>query len=70
MFILIPDVMEAAMKRDLDKLRDSLPESEHALFEQERHLIRDQIVQHYGEYGTYPVIDGIEPTKGLTNETH
>ena len=49
-----------AMNRDLDKLRDSLPANEHTLFEQDRHLIRDQIIQHYGEYGTYPIIDGIE----------
>ena len=52
--------MEIAMNRVLDTLRDSLPGNEHPLFETDKHLIRDQIIQHYGEYGTYPIIAGIE----------
>lgn len=30
--VIIPDAMEAAMKRDLDRLRDSLPEDERAAY--------------------------------------
>jgi hypothetical protein len=58
--VIIPDVMEAAMKRDLDALRDSLPEGERAAFEAERHIHRQAIINHFADYGTYPEIGGVE----------
>ena len=57
--VIIPQSMEWAMKRDLDALRDSLPESERDKFEAERHIHRQEIINHYGEYGSYPEIGGI-----------
>jgi len=58
--IIIPDSMEQAMKRDLDALRDSLPECDRALFEWERPIHRQAIIDHYLEHGTYPEISGVE----------
>jgi hypothetical protein len=66
MFVIIPESMENAMKRDLDALRDSLPENERPLFEAEREHHRQAIINHYGEFGTYPQIGGI--TKDETND--
>ena len=60
MFLIITDAMEAAMNRDLDKMREQLPESEHELFDKERPLIRQQLVDFFAENGSYPVVDGIE----------
>lgn len=59
-FIIIPDSMEQAMKRDLDKLRDSLPEGEREAFEAERHIHRQAIIDHFAERGSYPEIGGVE----------
>lgn len=59
-FVIIPDSMEQAMKRDLDRLRDSLPENEQAAFEAERHIHRQAIIDHFAAHGTYPQIGGIE----------
>jgi len=59
MFVIIPDTMEAAMKRDLDGLRDSLPESDRATFEAERDVHRQTIIDHYAEHGTYPQLGGV-----------
>lgn len=61
-FIIITDTMEAAMKRDLDQLRDSLPEEERADFESERHVHRQAIINHFAEHGVYPQIDGVSRT--------
>ena len=58
-FVIIPDTMEHAMKRDLDSLRDSLPKDEHSAFDAERHIHRQTIVDHYAEHGTYPNIAGV-----------
>ncbi len=59
-FVIIPASMEAAMKRDLDALRDSLPEGERDAFEAERHVHRQAIINHFAEYGMYPQISGVE----------
>lgn len=59
-FVIIPNTMERAMTRDLDELRDSLPESERDAFDAERHIHRQAIINHYAEHGTYPQIDGVE----------
>ena len=58
--VIIHDSMEQAMKRDLDRLRDSLPEDEREAFEAERHIHRQAIIDHFAEHGTYPQISGIE----------
>jgi hypothetical protein len=58
--VIIPDAMEAAMKRDLDALRDSLPESERPAFDAERHIHRQAIINFFAEHGTYPEIGGVE----------
>lgn len=58
--VIIPDIMEQAMKRDLDALRDSLPEEERPIFEAQRDMYRQQIINHYAEYGSYPEIGGIK----------
>lgn len=55
-FIIIPDTMEHAIKRDLDGLRDSLPEDERPVFDAERHIHRQTIIDHYAEHGVYPNI--------------
>lgn len=60
MLVIIPSSMEAAMKRDLDRLRDSLPEDERDAFEAERHIHRQAIIDFYAETGTYPEICGVE----------
>jgi hypothetical protein len=59
-FVIITESMEQAMKRDLDALRDSLPESERPLFEAERHIHRQTIINHFAEYGSYPQIGVVE----------
>jgi hypothetical protein len=58
--VIIPEAMEQAMKRDLDKLRDSLPESEREAFDAERHIHRQAIINHFADHGTYPEIGGVE----------
>lgn len=58
--VIIPDVMEAAMQRDLDKLRDSLPEDERAAFEAERDYHRQEIINFYADNGYYPEIGGVK----------
>lgn len=58
--VIIPDSMEQAMKRDLDMLRDSLPENERDAFEAERGTHRQAIINHFAEYGSYPEIGGVE----------
>lgn len=62
-FVIIPDTMEHAMQRDLDRLRDSLPEDERQAFDAERHIHRQAIINHFAEYGSYPDIGGVEKTK-------
>ena len=59
-FVIIPESMERAMKRDLDALRDSLPESERPVFEAEREIHRQTIINHFAEHGSYPEIGGVE----------
>lgn len=63
-FVIITDSMEQAMKRDLDRLRDSLPEAERAAFEAERHIHRQAIINHFAEHGSYPEIGGVEKKRG------
>ena len=58
--VIIPDSMEQAMKRDLDRLRDSLPEGERAIFEAERDIHRQAIINSYAKTGRYPEVAGIE----------
>jgi hypothetical protein len=58
--VIIPDSMESAMKRDLDKLRDSLPEDQRDEFDAERHIHRQSIINHFAEHGSYPEIGGVE----------
>ena len=60
MLVIIPDSMEQAMKRDLDRLRDSLPEDERPAFEAERHVHRQAIINFYAEHGTYPEVEAAE----------
>jgi hypothetical protein len=60
MFVVIPESMEQAMKRDLDRLRDSLPENERDAFEAERDIHQQRIIDFYAEHGTYPEICGVE----------
>jgi hypothetical protein len=57
--------MERAMTRDLDALRDSLPEDERAAFDAERHIHRQTIINHYAEYGTYPEIGGVQKVEKI-----
>lgn len=59
-FVIVPDTMEQAMKRDLDRLRDSLPEDEREAFEAERHIHRQAIIDHYAEHGTYPEVASVQ----------
>lgn len=58
--VIIHESMERAMKRDLDRLRDSLPEDQRDAFEAERHIHRQAIINHFAEHGTYPEIGGVE----------
>lgn len=58
-FVIIHDAMERRMQSDLDALRDSLPEDERPIFEAERHIHRQEIINHYGRFGSYPEIAGI-----------
>ena len=58
--VIIHDSMEQAMKRDLDRLRDSLPKDERDAFDAERHIHRQAIIDYFAEHGTYPQIGGIE----------
>ncbi len=51
--VIIPASMEQAMKRDLDRLRDSLPEAE-------RHIHRQAIINSYARTGRYPEVAGVE----------
>jgi hypothetical protein len=60
--VIIPESMEAAMKRDLDRLRDSLPEDQREAFDAERHIHRQTIINHFADHGTYPEIAGVERT--------
>lgn len=59
-FVIITDDMDRAMTRDLDMLRDSLPEDEREAFDAERHIHRQAIINHFAEHGSYPEIGGIE----------
>ena len=58
--VIIPASMEQAMKRDLDRLRDSLPEDERPIFEAERHIHRQAIINSYAKTGRYPEVAGVE----------
>ena len=58
--IIVTESMEQAIKRDLDTLRDTLPESERPIFETEYPVHRQEILNHYAEHGTYPQISGVE----------
>jgi hypothetical protein len=59
-FIIVTESMEHAIKRDLDALRDTLPETERTIFESEYSVHRQAILDHFAEYGTYPQIGGVE----------
>ena len=59
-FVIIKDAMDAAIERDLDQLRDTLPELERDVFEAERDIHRQAIINHFAEHGSYPEIGGIE----------
>lgn len=63
-FVIIPEAMERAMKRDLDRLRDTLPEDERTAFDAERHIHRQAIIDHYATYGSYPDIGGVQKAEG------
>jgi hypothetical protein len=67
MFIIVTDAMEAAMTRDLDALRDSLPENERELFDAERHVHRQEIINFFGEHGYYPSIGGVSKSPTTAN---
>lgn len=58
--VIIPEAMEQAMKRDLDGLRDTLPEADREGFDAERDIHRQTIINHYAEYGVYPTFDGVK----------
>lgn len=58
--VIIHDAMERAIQRDLDRLRDSLPEEDREAFQAERHIHRQAIINHYAEHGSYPEIGGVE----------
>lgn len=58
--VIIPASMEQAMKRDLDRLRDSLPEAERPIFEAERDIHRQAIINSYAKTGCYPEVAGVE----------
>lgn len=58
--VIITDAMERAIARDLDALRDSLPEDERLIFEAERHIHRQAIIDFFAEHGYYPEIGGVE----------
>lgn len=60
--VIIPASMEQAMKRDLDRLRDSLPEDERPIFEAERHIHRQAIINSYARTGRYPKVAGVQKT--------
>ena len=68
MIVIIPTAMEQAMKRDLDRLRDSLPEDERQIFEGERHIHRQRIIDFYADHGYYPEIGGVEKTEKETSK--
>ena len=57
--VIIPTAMESAMKRDLDALRDSLPEHERHIFEAERDVHRQEIINFYADHGYYPTVGGV-----------
>lgn len=59
-FVIIPRSMDDAIERDLDKIRDTLPEAEHAAFDADRPHNRQVIINHFAEHGTYPEISGVE----------
>lgn len=54
--VIVTDMMEAAIDRDLDALRDTLPEKERDAFQKERHVHRQAIINHVAEHGNYPQI--------------
>ncbi len=58
--VIIPEAMERRMQNDLDALRDTLPENERQIFEAERHVHRQTIINHVAEHGSYPEIRGVE----------
>lgn len=59
MLVIVTEAMESAIKRDLDALRDQLPEDERPIFEAERHIHRQEIINFFGTHGYYPVVEGI-----------
>lgn len=65
--VIIPESMEQAMKRDLDRLRDSLPEDERPIFEAERDIHRQAIINFYAKTGRYPEVAGVEK-KAASND--
>lgn len=65
--VIIPNSMESAMKRDLDALRDSLPENERPLFEAERDVHRQEIINFYADNGYYPSIGGVTKNQELAS---
>ena len=68
--IIIHDYIEDRINKDLDALRDSLPENERAAFEAERHIHRQTIINHIGDYGTYPEITGVELNPDANREAN
>jgi len=64
--VIIPSSMESAMQRDLDALRDSLPEHERSIFESEREVHRQEIINFYADHGYYPSIGGVSKNMGST----
>lgn len=60
MLVIIPEAMERRMQEDLDSLRDSLPEAEREIFEAERHVHRQEIINFFADNGYYPTINGLD----------
>ena len=62
--IILHDHVSDQIDKDLNNLRDTLPPEEQALFEAERDVHRQLIINHIGEFGTYPTIGGITKSVG------
>lgn len=52
--------IEAAIKRDLDAIRETLPPNEQAIFDAEREEHRQTILRYVSEHGHYPDIGGVK----------
>lgn len=58
--VLIPDYLDERMERDLDIMRDSLPESDRPIFESERSEYKQIIINYIADNGGYPTTLGVQ----------